>query len=87
LVRAALQVARLEEQLEQKGTQLTSLTERVAEAERRIRNRPAGAQESGNSALVERIQRLEAENRRLKLGRASPARTPVVENGSDGEDD
>src|SRR5215467_13425890 len=43
-----LQVARLEEQLEQKGTQLTSLTERVSEAERRLKNRPTAAQEPAN---------------------------------------
>lgn len=77
-----LQVARLEEQLEQKGTQLTSLTERVSEAERRLKNRAGAGTENGNAALVERIQRLEAENRRLKQGKSSAAKAAVADDGN-----
>ena len=77
-----LQVARLEEQLAQKSTQMNSLTERITEAERRIKNRTATSQDNGNVALVERIQRLEAENRRLKHGKNAAAQPAVTDNGS-----
>jgi hypothetical protein len=76
-----LQVARLEEQLAQKSTQMNSLTERITEAERRIKNRTAASQDNGNAALVERIQRLEAENRRLKPGKNAAAQPAVADNG------
>jgi hypothetical protein len=82
-----LQVARLEEQLEQKGTQLNSLTARVTEAEQRLKNRAAAGQNNGNSALVERIQRLEAENRRLKQGKPAAAKVAVADNGTGAEED
>ncbi len=81
-----LQVARLEEQLEQKGTQLTSLTERVSEAERRLKNRAGAGTENGNAALVERIQRLEAENRRLKQGKSAAAKAAVADEGTGAEE-
>jgi hypothetical protein len=81
-----LQVARLEEQLEQKGTQLTSLTERVSEAERRLKNRAGAGTENGNAALVERIQRLEAENRRLKQGKPAAAKAAVADDGTGAEE-
>lgn len=81
-----LQVARLEEQLEQKGTQLTSLTERVSEAERRLKNRAGAGTDNGNTALVERIQRLEAENRRLKQGKPAVAKTAVADDGTGAEE-
>jgi len=81
-----LQVARLEEQLEQKGTQLTSLTERVSEAERRLKNRAGAGTENGNAALVERIQRLEAENRRLKQGKSAAAKAAVADDGNGAEE-
>ena len=81
-----LQVARLEEQLEQKGTQLTSLTERVSEAERRLKNRAGAGTENGNAALVERIQRLEAENRRLKQGKPPVAKAAVADDGTGAEE-
>jgi hypothetical protein len=81
-----LQVARLEEQLEQKGTQLTSLTERVSEAERRLKNRAGAGTENGNAALVERIQRLEAENRRLKQGKSAAAKAAVADDGIGAEE-
>jgi chromosome segregation ATPase len=77
-----LQVARLEEQLAQKSTQLTGLTERITEAERRLKNRTATPPDNGNAALVERIQRLEAENRRLKHGKTPVAQPAVADNGS-----
>jgi cell division protein FtsB len=80
-----LQIARLEEQLEQKGTQLNSLTERVSEAERRLKSR-AGAAQDGNAALVERIQRLEAENRRLKHGKTAVAKAAVADDGAGAEE-
>jgi len=81
-----LQVARLEEQLEQKGTQLNSLTERVSEAERRLKNRAGAGTENGNAALVERIQRLEAENRRLKQGKPAVAKAAVADDGTGAEE-
>ncbi len=81
-----LQVARLEEQLEQKGTQLTSLTERVSEAERRLKNRAGAGTENGNAALVERIQRLEAENRRLKHAKPAAAKAAVADDGTGAEE-
>jgi hypothetical protein len=81
-----LQVTRLEEQLDQKGTQLSSLTERVSEAERRLKNRGGAPQENGNAALVERIQRLEAENRRLKQGKARLAKTATADDETGAEE-
>jgi hypothetical protein len=81
-----LQVARLEEQLEQKGTQLTTLTERVSEAERRLKNRARAGTENGNAALVERIQRLEAENRRLKQGKSAVAKAASADDGTGAEE-
>jgi hypothetical protein len=81
-----LQVTRLEEQLEQKGTQLTSLTERVSEAERRLKNRAGAGTENGNAALVERIQRLEAENRRLKQAKPAVAKAAAADDGTGAED-
>jgi len=77
-----LQVARLEEQLAQKSIQLTGLTERITEAERRLKNRTPTPPDNGNAALVERIQRLEAENRRLKHGKNPTAQPAVADNGS-----
>jgi len=76
-----LQVARLEEQLAQRSTQLNSLTERITEAERRLKNRTVPPQENGNAALVERIQRLEAENRRLKLRKNTAEQTTAADSG------
>jgi len=66
-----LQIARQSEQLEQKAAELNSLTERVTGAEQRMKNRAGSGQDSANAALAERIQRLEAENRRLKQGKAA----------------
>jgi len=76
------QIDRLESQLKVKQEALDSFTERMDEAERRIRNRMAAGQENGNAALVERIQRLEAENRRLKQGRPAPTRSAVANDGT-----
>jgi hypothetical protein len=77
-----LQVTRLSEQVEQKATELNSLTERVTGAEQRLKTRTAAGQDSGNAALVERIQRLEAENRRLKQGKAAAAKAATADNGT-----
>jgi hypothetical protein len=77
-----LQVARVEEQLSQKSTQLNNLAERITEAERRLKNRPAAPQENGSAALVERIQRLEAENRRLKQTRTAAAQPATADAGT-----
>jgi hypothetical protein len=77
-----LQVTRLSEQLEQKATELNSLTERVTGAEQRIKARSVAGPDSGNAALVERIQRLEAENRRLKQARSAVAKAATVDNGT-----
>ena len=82
-----LQVARLSEQLEQKAAELNSLTERVTGAEQRLRPRTAAGSDSANAALVERIQRLEAENRRLKQGKAAMAKAATTaDNGSGAEE-
>jgi hypothetical protein len=81
-----LQVARLTEQLEQKAAELNSLTERVTAAEQRVKSRAAAGQDSGNAALVERIQRLEAENRRLKQGKTAAAKAATAESGSGTEE-
>ena len=75
-----LQVTRLSEQLEQKAAELNSLTERVTAAEQRLRNRAGTGSESANAELVERIQRLEAENRRLKQGKAAATKTATADN-------
>jgi hypothetical protein len=75
-----LQIARLSEQLEQKAAELSSLTERVTAAEQRLRNRAGAGSESANAELVERIQRLEAENRRLKQGKAAATKTATADN-------
>ena len=82
-----LQVARLSEQLEQKAAELNSLTERVTGAEQRLKTRTAAGSDSANAALVERIQRLEAENRRLKQGKAAMAKAATsADNGSGAEE-
>lgn len=81
-----LQVARLTEQLEQKAAELNSLTERVTAAEQRVKSRTGAAgHDSGNAALVERIQRLEAENRRLKQGKTA-AKAATADSGSGAEE-
>jgi hypothetical protein len=81
-----LQVARLEEQVEQNDTRLSRFTEPGTEAERRLKNRTGVAQENGNAALVERIQRLEAENRRLKQGKTTVGTAAAADNGTGAED-
>jgi hypothetical protein len=82
-----LQVARLSEQLEQKAAELNSLTERVTGAEQRLKTRTAAGSDNANAALVERIQRLEAENRRLKQGKAAMAKAATTaDNGSGAEE-
>jgi hypothetical protein len=82
-----LQVARLSEQLEQKAAELNSLTERVTGAEQRLKTRTAAGSDGANAALVERIQRLEAENRRLKQGKAALAKAAATaDNGSGAEE-
>jgi hypothetical protein len=73
-----LQVARQSEQLEQKAAELNSLTERVTGAEQRMKNRTGPGQDSANAALAERIQRLEAENRRLKQGKAAAVKAAAT---------
>ena len=60
---------------------MNSLTERITEAERRIKNRTATSQDTGNAALVERIQRLEVENRRLKHGKNADTQRAAADNG------
>jgi len=83
-----LQVTRLREQLEQKAAELNSLTERVTGAEQRLKTRTAAGSDSASAALVERIQRLEAENRRLKQGKAVATKaTTTADNGTGAEED
>jgi hypothetical protein len=81
-----LQVTRLSEQLEQKAAELNSLTERVTGAEQRLKSRTPTGQDSGNAELVERIQRLEAENRRLKQGKTAAAKAATADNGTGTEE-
>jgi hypothetical protein len=81
------QVSRLREQLEQKSTLLNSLTERVTGAEQRLETRTATGSESANAALVERIQRLEAENRRLKQGKTAVANVATTAGNRNGEEE
>jgi len=81
-----LQVTRLSEQLEQKAAELNSLTERVTGAEQRLKTRTAAGSDSANAALVERIQRLEAENRRLKQGKTAAAKAATADNGTGTEE-
>jgi len=73
-----LQVVRQTEQLEQKAVELNSLTERVTGAEQRMKNRTGPGQDTANAALAERIQRLEAENRRLKQGKTAAAKAAAT---------
>lgn len=82
-----LQVARLREQLDQKSVELNSLTERVTGAEQRLKTRTATGPESANAALVERIQRLEAENRRLKQGKTAVANAARTADNGSGEEE
>jgi hypothetical protein len=83
-----LQVTRLSEQLEQKAAELNSLTERVTGAEQRLKTRTAAGSDSASAALVERIQRLEAENRRLKQGKAVAAKAATTaDNGTGAEEE
>jgi len=63
-----------------KAAELSSLSERVTAAEQRLRNRDGAGSESANAELVERIQRLEAENRRLKQGKAAATKTATADN-------
>jgi hypothetical protein len=69
------EVARLTEELKQRTAEQNTLTARVTAAEERLKVRIGTGSESANAELVERIQRLEAENRRLKQGRAAAAKT------------
>ncbi len=77
-----LQVTSLTERLEQKAAEQNSNTERVTAAEQRLKGRSAPGSASANAELVERIQRLEAENRRLKQGKAAAAKAAMAENGT-----
>ena len=69
------EVARLTKELKNKDAEQNTLTARVTAAEERLKVRIGTGSESANAELVERIQRLEAENRRLKQGRAAAAKT------------
>ena len=69
------EVARLTKELKNKDADQNTLTARVTAAEERLKGRIGIGPESANAELVERIQRLEAENRRLKQGRAAAAKT------------
>ena len=81
-----LQVTSLTERLEQKAGELNSLTERVTAAEQRLKSRTGEGSQSANAALVERIQRLEAENRRLKQGKTAAAKAVMAESGTTTEE-
>jgi hypothetical protein len=85
-----LQRAKLQEDLQQKESELQSLTERVTKAEQSIlANANRGASAGPNAELVERIRRLEEQNRRLQRqlargGNGRPA-TAAAETDSGGE--
>jgi hypothetical protein len=76
------EVARLTEELKQRTAEQNALTARVTAAEERLKGRIGIGPESANAELVERIQRLEAENRRLKQGRATAAKAAAASNGT-----
>ncbi|MGA1998250.1 MAG: hypothetical protein ABSH45_20990 [Bryobacteraceae bacterium] len=77
-----LRVASLTERLEQRDAEVNGLTQRVTAAEQRINARTASGSASANAELVGRIQRLEAENRRLKQGKPATAKAVAADNGS-----
>ena len=68
------EVARLTEELKQRTAEQNTLTARVTAAEERLKVRIGAGSENANAELVERIRRLEAENRRLKQGRGAAAK-------------
>jgi chromosome segregation ATPase len=76
------EVARLTKELKNKDEEQNTLTARVTAAEERLKVRIGTGSESSNAELVERIQRLEAENRRLKQGRAAAAKAAAAGNGT-----
>jgi hypothetical protein len=76
------EVARLTEELKQRTAEQNTLTARVTAAEERLKVQIRTGSESANAELVERIQRLEAENRRLKQGRAAAAKAAAAGNGT-----
>jgi hypothetical protein len=69
------ELGRLKKELKEKDADQYALTDRVTAAEERLKAQIETASGSANAELVERIQRLEAENRRLKQGRAAAAKT------------
>jgi hypothetical protein len=79
------EVARLTEELKQRTAEQNTLTARVTAAEERLKGRIGIGSESANAELVERIQRLEAENRRLKQGKAAAAKTAAGNGTAAGE--
>ncbi|MGH9631150.1 MAG: hypothetical protein ACRD7E_22830 [Bryobacteraceae bacterium] len=61
--------ARLNEELSRKSSDLQAFTQRVAQAEKQIQTAAAAHASAPNAQLVERINRLEQENRQLKQRR------------------
>jgi cell division protein FtsB len=76
------EISRLNGELDQCIAELEGLRGRAPAAEQQITNRTTAQTESANAALVDRIQRLEAENRRLRQSKASAAKVRVEEGGS-----
>jgi hypothetical protein len=81
-----LQRTKLQEDLQRKESELHSLTERVTKAEQSIlANANRGASAGPNAELVERIRRLEEQNRRLQLqlARRGNGKPAMVATGAD----
>jgi hypothetical protein len=76
------ELARLKKELKGKDEDQYALTARVTAAEERLKVQIETASGSANTELVERIQRLEAENRRLKQGRTAASKTAAAGNGT-----
>ena len=64
-----LENAGLKDQLEARRSEFQALSERVAGVEQRVQSDRGSAPKSTNAELVERIRRLEEENRRLQQSR------------------
>jgi hypothetical protein len=75
------EISRLNDELDQRSAELESLRGRAPAVEQ-ITNPTTTQTESANAVLVNRIQRLEAEIRRLRQSRASAAKVRTEEGGS-----
>ena len=79
------QNARLTDELNQKSSTLNSLTQRVSEAEEKLQKAATNQNATPNAQLVERINRLEQENRQLKQRKPVNGSTPEQKTTQRGE--